>query len=211
MLVIFFWDLCFGMIDGMVSYWLPKIYRFNESFSYWDYRFDYFPKVFTDKLTLSYISEVRGGQLTVSRILRYQVWNHKEVSIFTRQTAPWGWQVFHVRGQIVTTMWCEKSLTSNFIGPKSDVQVLKLSNGFWHEFKTILQRCQDFFSHGLIISCQNTFRKWMQTCFAGRIEASFPKGPCMHVANIRSTYVYIYIYIYTYIYTIFLSLGHSKL
>ena len=109
--------------------------RFNESFSYWDYRFYYFSNVFTDKLTLSYISEVRGGQLTVSRILRYQVWNHKEVSIFTRQTAPWGWQVFHLRGQIVTTMWCEKSLTSNFIGPKSDVQVLKLSKGFWHEFK----------------------------------------------------------------------------
>lgn len=145
------------------------------------YRFDFFSKIFTDKLTLSYISEVREGQWTVSRILRYQVWNHKGVSIFSR------WQVFHVRGQIVTTMWCEKFVTSNFKGPKSDVQVLKLSKGFWHEFTTTLQRCQDFFSHGLIISCQNTFRKWMQTCFAGRIETSCPKGQCIYVANIRST------------------------
>ena len=81
-----------------------------------------------------------------------------------------------------------------FIGPKSDLQVLKLSKGFWHEFNTILQRCQDFFSHGLIISCQNTFRKWMQTCFAGRIETSFPKGPWMIHIYILCTRVYIYIH-----------------
>lgn len=59
----------------MVSYWLPEIYRFNESFSCWDYTFDDFSKIFTDKVTLSYISEVRKGQWTVSKILRYPVWN----------------------------------------------------------------------------------------------------------------------------------------